>query len=491
MTSHPRAPGKGTRFFTGFLLLFLLFAAGAGCTAHRAETVAREETPASFIDSFMGKVVANDYEGAFHDLDMETLVNYGRRPVETYEALSPSMKERFRKDFVEGVYARLFRNLPRESATHRVAAVESDPLTVEVSGSSPRKNLFFTLQRQRAGMKIVLIDKALRPGSDRPAVAGLIEVCRGDCDFDEIQEALAATAEGGTVLVHDGIYEETLDFLGKSVTVRSVNGPRHTFLRGGGDGSIVSFASGEGEDSVLDGFSITGGRGAPFPGIRSIPTRTGEDESVTFGGGIFCNRSSPTLRNLIISGNSAVKGGGLACWKASPLVENCIISGNRALANGGGVYAGNSSPRFVATTISGNLAGSSGGGIACYWSNPVVSSSIFWGNSSAGGEDSVESCGKDALIEYSTLGVGRYRPRGSSATWPGTGNIETDPLFRERRLPEEAPTVEGDYRLTAPSPCIDGAARSGLPDRDIEGEPRPYGKGADMGADEFTPTGAQ
>ena len=168
MTSHPRALGKGTRL-TGFLFLFLLFAAGAGCTAHRAETVAREATPSSFIDSFMGKVVANDYEGAFLDLDMETLVNYGRRPAETYEALPPSMKERFRKDFVEGVYARLFRNLPRESATHRVAAVEGDPFTVEVSGSSPRKNLFFTMQQQGEGMKIIGIDKTLPSETDEPS----------------------------------------------------------------------------------------------------------------------------------------------------------------------------------------------------------------------------------------------------------------------------------------------------------------------------------
>ncbi len=177
MTSHSRAPGRQTRLFPGLLLLLLLFA-GAGCTAHRAETGAREETASSFIDAFMRKVIANDHEGAFHDLDMEALVNYGRRIGEVYKTLPPSMKERFRKDFVEGIYARLFRDLPRASVTPRVVTVEGDPFTLEVTGSSKRKNLFFTVNGQKGGMKIVRIEKSLPlfreslPAETAPTVEG-------------------------------------------------------------------------------------------------------------------------------------------------------------------------------------------------------------------------------------------------------------------------------------------------------------------------------
>jgi hypothetical protein len=88
------------------------------------------------------------------------------------------MKERFRKDFVEGIYARLFRDLPRASVTPRVVTVEGDPFTLEVTGSSKRKNLFFTVNGQKGGMKIVRIEKSLPlfreslPAETAPTVEG-------------------------------------------------------------------------------------------------------------------------------------------------------------------------------------------------------------------------------------------------------------------------------------------------------------------------------
>jgi hypothetical protein len=45
------------------------------------------------------------------------------------------------------------------------------------------------------------------------------------------------------------------------------------------------------------------------------------------------------------------------------------------------------------------------------------------------------------------------------------------------------------FRLQAGSPCIDKGASTGAPKTDFEGDPRPLGKGADIGADEFNPGG--
>jgi hypothetical protein len=45
----------------------------------------------------------------------------------------------------------------------------------------------------------------------------------------------------------------------------------------------------------------------------------------------------------------------------------------------------------------------------------------------------------------------------------------------------------GDYHLTADSPCIDTGTSEGAPSDDIDGDTRPQGQGYDMGADEFVP----
>jgi len=63
--------------------------------------------------------------------------------------------------------------------------------------------------------------------------------------------------------------------------------------------------------------------------------------------------------------------------------------------------------------------------------------------------------------------------------WPGTGNINADPLFVD-------PTIY-DYHLTWDSPCKDTGDNAAIyiPDYDFEDDPRiSYGT-VDMGADEF------
>jgi hypothetical protein len=59
--------------------------------------------------------------------------------------------------------------------------------------------------------------------------------------------------------------------------------------------------------------------------------------------------------------------------------------------------------------------------------------------------------------------------------WVGTCNINADPLF----------VGGGDYHLTAGSPCIDTGTSVGAPTSDLDGNPRPYGAGYDMGAYEY------
>ncbi len=97
--------------------------------------------------------------------------------------------------------------------------------------------------------------------------AGLVLAASGSADIinvgpgDSIQAAIDAAVDGDEIVVAPGTYFETIDFLGKAITLRSSNGPEVTIIDAQGVGSVVTCDSGEGPGTVLEGFTITGGTG--------------------------------------------------------------------------------------------------------------------------------------------------------------------------------------------------------------------------------------
>src|SRR3989338_3488524 len=114
-----------------------------------------------------------------------------------------------------------------------------------------------------------------------------LTVCSSGCPFTTIQGAINAAINGDTVLVSPGTYNETINFYGKAITVKGAKCASQTIIDGGGLGTVVYFGSGEGNNSVLDGFTIKGG-------------------SAMYGGGIRAINSSPIIKNNIITGNTAI-----------------------------------------------------------------------------------------------------------------------------------------------------------------------------------------
>ena len=75
--------------------------------------------------------------------------------------------------------------------------------------------------------------------------------------YCSIQTAIDNAVNGDPVTVQTGTYFEDLYFLGQAITVLGAVGAGLTTING--SGPVVSFVNLEGSDSVLDGFTITGG----------------------------------------------------------------------------------------------------------------------------------------------------------------------------------------------------------------------------------------
>lgn len=202
------------------------------------------------------------------------------------------------------------------------------------------------------------------------------DVCPSGCTYNSIKTAISIAKPGTVIRVGNGTYNENIDFLGKAITVRSVNGPAKTTIDGGGSGSVVTFDSDEGPGSVLSGFTIRNGGG-------SDPWIAGD----YYGGGIFMLNSSPTVTNCIITSNKVnLNGGGVYTTSSSfPIIENSVVSNNDAGLHGGGIASDSEGGIVVRnTTISDNTAGSLGGGLYAF-GGLLVKSSIVSGNTSEAG----------------------------------------------------------------------------------------------------------
>ena len=137
------------------------------------------------------------------------------------------------------------------------------------------------------------------------AQAGTIRI---PADYPTIQAGIDAAVNGDTVLVADGVYTGTgnvnLDFKGKAITVKSENGAANCIIdcENIDDTYGFRFFSGEAATAVVEGFTIRNGK-------------------AQYGGGIICYKSSPTITNNIITGNSANNvGGGISCSASSPAI---------------------------------------------------------------------------------------------------------------------------------------------------------------------------
>jgi len=180
------------------------------------------------------------------------------------------------------------------------------------------------------------------PAPGDPAIGDPDENGSWSHPFDSIQEAINAADAAETVIVMDGTYtgpgNRGIFFDGKEVTLRSRNGPENCIIDCEQADHGIWFSSDVGPETVLQGFTVTNGRPIEMP----------------YGGGIYCDMASPTIRDCIIFNNQAESGAGIFLEFSSAVIDDCIIIGNTAQNAAGGILAFKSDITLIDSTITAN-----------------------------------------------------------------------------------------------------------------------------------------
>ncbi len=246
--------------------------------------------------------------------------------------------------------------------------------------------------------------------------------------FTAIQDAIDAAADGDTILVQPGTYNENLS-LGKNLVLASLylddqdqTAIAETIIDGSGVGSAI-LISGVDDTAELVGFTITNG-------------------FALNGGGLFIlDNSEIKLKYLLVAENDAYySGGGVYVLNSTPTIINCTFTQNNA-TNGGSIFSLNSDTEIINTIA---------------WDN--APQEIYFD------EDAVSN---NVSISYSLVsgGPGSIVTNGGTVDWTD-GNLSDDPLF-------VTSGAGGDFHLQAASPCRNAG------DPDLDGDLEDYNTDVD------------
>ena len=379
-------------------------------------------------------------------------------------------------------------------------------------------------------------DPEMFPGATDPGGDGVDSDCGGtdaaephvqltSSSLTTIQGALDVAEDGQTVWVGPGIYlEHTLSMGGKAVALRSTHGQGQTTVDAQGSGTVMSFDAGEGPSSVVDGFTLTGGKALDGGGMylyNSSPTLTRltlsqnttleygegggmylagsnptlvqvtlvENSAYFSGGGMVAYQSSPILTQVILSGNHASSGGGISLDRSYPGLTQVLLSGNTA-ERGGAIYSSQSSPRLNQVTITMNSATEAGGGIYLSSYSPMLTTPTLTHvilSHNVGANIWVEGT-TPPVLSYCDL----YNPYGPSHNLTDLDPtvLEVDPHFLALSL--DGDPSNDDFHLRPGSPLINAGDpdlnENGVPWEEDMDDQDPDGSRMDMGT--FGGTGA-
>jgi len=370
-----------------------------------------------------------------------------------------------------------------------------------------------------------------------------LHVCSSGCTYSSVQDAVDAAVNGDVVKVASGTYTDVhirngitqVVYITKTITIQggytttnwTTPDPETnpTTLDAQGQGRVLYIA----RDATIAGLRITGGDAA---GLGGGPSWAGD-----VGGGIFLESDiAAVIHDNWVFDNVADNGGGLWGNGTGGVLSNNTIFSNVAQGLGGGICIDLSHDTLSENIVISNTAGDSGGGLF-FTGNPTLTNNIFadnqangwYGGSGSGLAMAGPECSPRLLHNtisgnqggdysgVSILGGTFFGPSACTVALTNTILVDQSVGINIASSDPQTVTVNGvlwhnvpitishpvttivtvqnqyigdpafapdGYHLTAGSAAIDKGVDAGIT-MDIDGEPRPYGEGYDLGADEF------
>ena len=237
-----------------------------------------------------------------------------------------------------------------------------------------------------------------------------------------------------------------------------------------------------------------------------------QENSARDGGGIAIHQTANLTadHNDIVKNQASYDGGGILHWGSRGSLSRNTVQGNHAVNWGGGIcILSDSHPTLTNNLITRNVADNTGGGFSLWdRSSAVVTNLTLYHNQARAGNGGgiMVSSGTQLTLKNGILWgnlVGLASPvkqqihadnvDGASVTysdiegggWAGAGNIDVTPQFQ--RAGYAPRPLQEDFHLMAASPARDTGSNAGAPNKDLDGNPRPYNTLTDMGAYEWSP----
>jgi predicted outer membrane repeat protein len=269
----------------------------------------------------------------------------------------------------------------------------------------------------------------------------------GGYDYTAIGPAVAAAADGDTILVHPGTYagpeNRGLSPGTKNLVIESSGTWENTIVDCGGVARWLSFGFADIDSTtVVRGFTVTNGWARQF-------TEDG-------GGAIHCYSATPIIEDCRFTGNEGNYAGAVKVLYGDAIIRACVFTDNEAVC-GGALHSAYCSPRIRRCTFAGNTATLFGGAFRAYAGSPVFTNCTFADNSSAPGGGCLQFDGAGVagtvdrcIVAFSPQGmpVGGYgaTTAHSIVFENASGDSLVDPLF--------CGLAGGDLTLCANSPAL-------------------------------------